>query len=172
MRTKILILGLICLFLMSCTDIPDSPYTPKFNLPNSDGYAKVEMMGRPSAYAKVYIGNDTGPYFGFGGATRSGIYRGILKNTGTKTVMSVRLTINYFGEGEFLGQAVMPSWPVFSEFWEYGELPNTYVYFSDCTLKPNAEVKWRAFLLHEGNDWRTKIVWSETQFIIEWDETS
>jgi len=79
-------------------------------------------------------------------------------------------TINYFGEGEFLGQAVVPSWPVFSEFysWEFGQPVEDVVYFSDCTLKLNEEVKWRAFLLHEGNDWRTKIVWRETQFIIEW----
>jgi len=115
MRMKVLILGLICFFLMLCTDIPDGPYTPNFNLPDSDGYARVEMIGTPAAYAEVYIGNDTGPYFGLSGHP-SGIHNGVLKNTGTKTVTSVRLTINYFGGGEFLGQAVVPSWPVFSEF--------------------------------------------------------
>jgi len=163
---------------MSCKDTPESPYSPLQSFNDPSGYVKVEMIGSPTSYNEVYTGiyhADAGPYFGYGGTRLgSGVAYGILKNTGTKTVTSVRLTINYFGEGEFLGQAVVPSWPIFSEFysWEAGQPLDTVVYFSDCTLKSDEEVKWLGFLPHEGNDWRRRIVWEETQFIIEWDETS
>jgi len=46
MRTKVLILGLICLFLMSCKDAPESPFSPLQSLNDPSGYAMVEMMGR------------------------------------------------------------------------------------------------------------------------------
>jgi len=166
---------------MSCKDAPESPYSPLQSLNDPPGYARVEMMSSPTFHVKVSIGDGTErPFFGYVGYKDdrySGTYKGILKNTGTKAVKAVRLTINYFSESEFLAQVVVPSTPVSCEFYfcEWGgieHIPSVCEYFSDVILKPNEEVAWRAMLLHEGNDWRTEIEKWRTQFIIEWDETS
>lgn len=173
MRTKILTLGLIFLVLIACKNI-ENPYSSAI----PDMIANVEMIGTPLWYSRVYTTScpnpnwEEEPYFGFAGRLNSSGNDGVLKNTGTKTAYNVRLIIKmysnpYTDDGVFLGQTTVPSDYGCSHFFQP---PYEGDYnFSYCVLESEEVVEWKAFLPHEGNDWRERVSWPNTQYIIEWN---
>lgn len=180
MRTKVLILGLICLFVFAYCNSPADPEIEKVLNPGNSG-AKVEMIGTPGWYPGVWnaCGGRTAdvPLFGSMGRTdHRGEYYGVLRNTGTKTAHGVRLTIRMYASsntagGVFLGQITVPSSDGCCIFyhWEYGDPHDSTVYYSHYMLAPDEEIKWLALLPQEGNDWYEEVYWQGTEFIIEWN---
>ncbi|UCD07227.1 MAG: hypothetical protein JSW41_05380 [Candidatus Aenigmatarchaeota archaeon] len=172
MKSKVFILTLIFLFLISCEKGIENPYVPGNPNPLQ---ANIEMVNNPSWYSTVYTTTceiadwENNPYFGFMGYIDSqGNFQGVLKNTGNTTAYNVSILIKIFDSNWLLlGQVSIPSddgcCHFFTDIYNPDRLYN-------CTLKPGETMAWRAFLLHDGNDWRpTTNPLTYTQYIIDWD---